>query len=425
MDTIDFFEKNNYLILKDALTKEQCDTLVKHMFKLYEDGKLIKDDQCPLSDAVYGDPIFDDILQRFAAPIGKQVGKQLLPTYTYARIYRPGEVLKKHKDRPACEISSTMTLGFDAKSIWPIFFDEDRRIPVALEVGEMAVYKGCDIVHWRPEFKGNWHVQVFFHYVDANGPHKDHAKDGRAEFGVQKNANIGGRYVNPIDQPINKEVVDLPKDLTIQRPLFNTIIIPNNDVTFPGYACLDSKTYPQLTFTKEECSKITSLVKEHYGADASVGNSENGKVAKNIRSAEIYVLENDQENAWIFNKVAHIVGFMNRLHFDYEISGITHGIQLIHYNTLDDVPGHYDWHIDAGPGDSATRKISFTAQLSDPNDYEGCELLINNHGGLITASKEQGSVHLFPSYVPHQVTPIKKGERFALVIWIHGSRRFR
>ena len=77
MQSIDFFNKNGYVVLTDVLTKDQCKELTQHMFNLHEQGKLIKDDQCPTSDAVYGDPVFDKILQDFAEPVGKQVGKRL------------------------------------------------------------------------------------------------------------------------------------------------------------------------------------------------------------------------------------------------------------------------------------------------------------------------------------------------------------
>ena len=117
MNSAETFEKNGYVVLSDVLKNEECKLLVNHMFNLHEQGKLTKDPQCPLSDSVYGDPIFDNLLEKMAGPIGFNVGKKLLPTYTYARIYRPGEVLKRHKDRPACEISATLTLGYDADSV--------------------------------------------------------------------------------------------------------------------------------------------------------------------------------------------------------------------------------------------------------------------------------------------------------------------
>lgn len=420
--TTEYFEKNGYVVLKDVLSKNQCDQLTQHMFSLLKQGKLIKDDQCPLSDAVYGDEIFDSLLQRFAKPIGDSVGRTLLPTYTYARIYRPGEVLKRHKDRPSCEISATMTLGFDADAIWPIVFDEDREVSVSLDVGEMAVYKGCDILHWRKAFKGNWHVQVFLHYVDANGPYKNHFRDGREKFGVEKEKNR-----NPSTQVnTHNEKNSVGKEIKIPRRIYDGVIIPSADKTFPGYFCVDSKTLPELKFTNEECDKIVSLSKRVYPTTASIGGShENSKVYRSMRSAEIYNVENNAENRWIFEKVSNAVSVINTIHFDYDIVGITHSIQLIEYTSDTDIKGHYDWHIDAGEGDPAHRKISFTAQLTDPSEYDGCELIINNHAREVVGTKERGSMHLFPSYMLHKVSPITKGTRHALVIWIHGSSRFR
>jgi PKHD-type hydroxylase len=407
----EYFDKNNYLVLMNALPKEQCDMLVAHMFDLYEKGKLVKDEQCPLSDSVYGDPIFDDLLVKYAEPIGKQIGRKLLPTYTYCRIYRRGEVLKKHKDRPACEISATMTLGYNAKNVWKIYFDEEKETPIDLEVGEMAVYKGCESLHWRPAFKGEWQVQVFFHYVDANGPYAHHAKDGRSDYGIQKTQNVNAP---------KKEAATFP------RPIFNSIIIPSPDTKFPGYMWIDKSNLPELRFTDEECNAILKMLQDAYPDSASVGGTlENSKIARSIRSAKIYSLDIDAENKWIYEKVASIVSFANKYHFDYDISGITHEIQLIEYSADDEVKGHYDWHVDSGNGEPSTRKISLTAQLSDPRDYDGCELVINNHGTEVAGTKERGSIHLFPSYMTHKVTPITKGTRYALVIWIHGSRRFR
>lgn len=426
--TTEYFEKNGYVILKDALTKEQAASLTKHMFDLYEQGNLTKDDQCPLSDAVYGDPIFDNILQKFAKPIGDAVGKTLLPTYTYARIYRPGEILKRHKDRESCQISATMTLGFDAKPIWPIFFDEEKEIAVSLDVGELAVYKGCEILHWRTPFKGKWHVQVFLHYVDANGPYKDNYRDGRSEFGIQKTQAASHPEIEKPSQeqyqiPVPQEIV---KQTKFQKPIFNSIIIPKTETYFPGYFCVDKENLSELKFTSQECQRIIDLTKQTYPTSASVGGStDNSRVTREIRSANIFNVENDDENRWIYEKVTNIVSIVNTLHFDYEISGITHSLQLIEYCSDSPVQGHYDWHIDAGQGEPVYRKISLTAQLSDPTDYEGCELIINNHGSNVVGTKERGSVHLFPSYMPHKVNPITKGTRYALVIWIHGSRRFR
>lgn len=386
-----YFEKNGYVVLENALDKEECNSLVEYMFYLKEQGKLTKDEQCPLSDAIYGDPVFDAILEKFAKPIGDTVGKTLIPTYTYARIYRPGEVLSKHTDRPSCEISATLTLGYKAKQLWPIYFDETKEIPVLLEPGELAVYKGCEVVHWRTAFKGEWHVQVFLHYVDAHGPYKDYRFDKRTS---------------------------LSNETKLPSVSFQGTIIPSKDDKLPGYISVNQ------VFTNRECEKIVSIAADSYPSNARVGSNRNGStISKKIRAAQIYSIDNSDANRWIFERIGSLIRDVNHNHFDYEISGITHSLQLIHYEASES--GHYDWHVDAGPGEVASRKISLSIQLSDPSTYEGCDLIVNDHGKEVLASREQGSAHLFPSYMLHKVTPVVRGNRYALVIWVHGSRRFR
>ena len=442
-DTANYFEENGYVVLQDVLTKEQADSLVKHMFDLHAAGKLVKDDQCPLSDAVYGDTKFDTLLQNVTEPLGKAVGKRLLPTYSYARIYRTGDVLKKHKDRPACEISTTLTLGYDAKVNWPIHFSNDDGTverAVSMEPGEMAAYKGTEMVHWRKPFKGNWHCQVFLHYVDADGPHADQAMDGRTNLGIDKTAETMVKS-NEVQQPQNQEqnttivhqhnpitiekMLEKKKEMLIPDPVFGGVILPGRDNTLPGYFPINSETLPQIMFTDEECDRIIQIAEDSYAASASVGGDSKGTVTRKIRSAEIYSVENDEENRWIWNKVAKAVTVANAVHFDYDISHIEHSLQLIHYPSDTEVPGHYDWHVDAGNGTVATRKISFTAQLSSSDSYTGCDLVVDDHGNKIQAVRERGSISLFPSYMPHVVTPIETGDRYALVIWIHGPRRFK
>jgi predicted 2-oxoglutarate/Fe(II)-dependent dioxygenase YbiX len=419
--TTKYFEKNGYVVLKDSLTSEQCDACTQHMFNLYEQGKLVNDEQCPLSDAIYSDPLFVDLMHKFAKPIGDSVGRTLIPTYTYSRIYRTGEILKPHKDRPACEISATLTLGYDANRVWPIFFDDEKEVAVELEVGELAVYKGCEILHWRKPFKGKWHVQVFLHYVDANGPYKDYAK-------IEKHRHAA--HTDTVKETVKKQVketLSVDDNQGINTTVYReSIVIPSNDKHFPGYYCIDRRHKPELMFTPQECKKVIDLTNDAYPVSASIGgNRDNTKIVRDIRSAEIYNIEYEKGTKWIYDKILAAVIHANTTHFDYEIAGLHHGLQLIHYSADEKIKGHYDWHIDAGNGEVSTRKISFTCQLSDPNTYTGCELIINNHTSELIGTQECGSIHMFPSYMPHKVSPIISGNRYALVVWIHGSRRFR
>jgi PKHD-type hydroxylase len=256
--------------------------------------------------------------------------------------------------------------------------------------------------------------------------------DGRVKFGVDKDDPRNLReFHKSNDITLGERPADA-QDLTNQKPqvklpIYNAILLPNNDEYIPGYICHTKERNPELVYTEEECDKILELTKTSYCTPASVGGStHNSAINKKIRSANIYDVLLNEENKWIYDKLMMNVAFANKYHFDYEIAGVLHSLQLIEYDTSDeDNVGHYDWHTDFGMGDPATRKISVVVQLSDPNDYEECELMVNDHGNVLTATKERGSVHLFPSYQSHTVTNIKSGKRYSLVIWIHGSRRFR
>lgn len=421
MSPKEYFDQHGYVVLSDVLDEAKCGQLTNHIFYRYNQGELKKDDQCPKSDSIYGDPIFDGILADLAEPLGRKIGKTLIPTYTYARIYRPGEVLKKHKDRPSCEISATLTLGYESKFNWPIFFDEEKEYKVELKEGELALYKGTEVCHWRNPFKGVWHVQLFLHYVDADGPYKDHKYDGRSALGQESNADFKYRQMDNTEKEKEKD----EHEFSYSSPVQQSVIIPSSDLSFPGFTCINSNNKPELMFTKDECERIINSFQEAYPGPARVGSA-TSNLRREMRSANVFSVENTPEHAWVWDKISNIVSVANAEHFNYDISGICHSLQLIHYDSQESVPGHYDWHIDAGPGSTtAHRKISLTVQLSDPETYKGCDLEVWDHGGHIVAPKEQGCVNLFPSYMPHKVAPIEQGERYALVVWIHGHSRFK
>ncbi len=185
METTNSFQRYGYRVVRNFLQRDICDKFTNYVFDMHEKGSLIRDALCPKSNAGYGLPPLDYALQKFTKNISSITGLDVLPTYSYTRIYRPGEVLPKHKDRNACEVSITLTLGYKSDTIWPIYLKANNRdVKVSLDVGDMVIYRGIDIPHWRNSFQGEWHVQAFFHYVDSNGPHKECYMDNRTRFGT-------------------------------------------------------------------------------------------------------------------------------------------------------------------------------------------------------------------------------------------------
>ena len=191
---------NKYQVIKGALSYELANFILNYfllkrdavdwMYKnniTYDNGMLgtWTDQQIPNTFSCYADFAMETLLVKMLPVMAKETGLNLIPTYSYARLYKNGDILKKHKDRPSCEISTTLHLGGDP---WPIFIDgtgadtvidEHKQIhkpnappgtKVLLDVGDMLVYSGCELEHWREPFEGNTCAQVFLHYNHVNGP---------------------------------------------------------------------------------------------------------------------------------------------------------------------------------------------------------------------------------------------------------------
>lgn len=144
------------------------------------DGQVVK------SVGIYGDPAFDTLMLMCLSLVEEIVGKKLLPTYTYARIYFNGADLLPHKDRDECEHSVSLSLGGTSSALWPLWFKNEDKEPeyAAMYEGDAVVYQGNKVNHWRDEFEGETQFQLFMHYVEAEGEHKDQLFDTRPYIGL-------------------------------------------------------------------------------------------------------------------------------------------------------------------------------------------------------------------------------------------------
>ena len=174
----------DYIVKKRFIKKNVADLAALYSFYTFLSKVSYEgfEQQVPLSYSVHTDPLIESLSTISHPKMEKITGLELLPTYTYFRLYMPGDILKPHIDREACEISVTICLGWDYKGVandyrWPIYIEGTR---VDLDIGDAAIYKGLDVEHWRDEFiayEDSWHAQAFFHYVDKNGPHAEHIWD--------------------------------------------------------------------------------------------------------------------------------------------------------------------------------------------------------------------------------------------------------
>ena len=215
------FRINRYQVIKKAVSFELANFIfnyfllkrdaVKYMYEknIHSESPLLGtwfDKQVPNTYSIYADHVMETLMMKVLPVMRQETGLQLIPTYSYARLYKKGDILKRHKDRPSCEISTTIHLGGDS---WPIFIDgtgadtvidEYKNIhkpnapkgtKVLLEVGDMLVYSGCELEHWREPFEGNVCGQVFLHYNHLYGPFAEKNRfDRRPMLGVPLLRNI-------------------------------------------------------------------------------------------------------------------------------------------------------------------------------------------------------------------------------------------
>jgi len=212
------FKTKKYQVIRGALSKELANFIFNYMMLqrdavdfLMKHNKVNpanpfmgtrEDKQVPGVYSKYADWVMETLLQYMRPIMKAKTGMDLIPTYSYTRVYEKGNILRRHKDRPSCEISTTLHLGGDE---WPIFLDptggnfvidEDKQIikpgapkgvKVDLKVGDMLIYSGCELEHWREPFEGTVCSQVFLHYNHANGPFaKTNLFDKRPMLGIPK-----------------------------------------------------------------------------------------------------------------------------------------------------------------------------------------------------------------------------------------------
>ena len=203
---MNLFKEHKYLIIRNAISVELANFAFNYFLMKRDATEWMhknnyvseytpgfgtwKDKQVPNTYSVYGDTFMETLMMKVLPVMEKHTTLKLLPTYSYTRAYKKGDELKRHKDRPSCQISTTLHLGGNE---WPIYIDPTGgdNVPtgnrVDLKVGDMLVYSGCELEHWREAFEGNVCVQTFLHYNDANGSFgKENIFDKRPMLGIPK-----------------------------------------------------------------------------------------------------------------------------------------------------------------------------------------------------------------------------------------------
>jgi predicted 2-oxoglutarate/Fe(II)-dependent dioxygenase YbiX len=369
-DPLSQFTVQGYTHLQQFINKDDCAQLTDVLKKLVAQKQTISDAQCPLSEAVHGAETFDSLLVQLLPHFEVVSGKKLLPTYSYARLYAPGDELKNHTDRESCEISATITLGFEG-DVWPIYMgdsmEKDNASEIRMDVGDAVVYRGMDKHHWREVYtEGKWQAQVFLHYVDANGPHKEWVYDKRGGLNIKE-----------------------PEAENLRHWVFTDILTSE--------AC-DSivKTYDQ-----ELVEKLPPVI----------GSGATATVNKEIRNVERVMLPVYKD---IGGRLAAAGFCANNQAWKFNVTHANQG-EFLKYPA----GGRYTAHMDTflNP-EGECRKLTILTFLND--DFEGGRFFIQDGHERYYPPQEKGTVLVFPSFLLHGVEDITSGTRYSAVCWLVG-----
>jgi len=186
------FREQRYLPVRGILPPTILDFLNVYYAVQLANNRFSSDTQCPSSLALGGDPALDAVLEWIRPAVARFTGLELTSTYSYTRVYAAGEVLKRHKDRAACEISMTVSIRIPAdQGPSVIYLKPPDAEPAKVEMleGDGCIYAGTEVEHWREPFACDGYIQLFLHFIETNGVNfPEHKYDGRKALGTSIDA---------------------------------------------------------------------------------------------------------------------------------------------------------------------------------------------------------------------------------------------
>jgi len=363
-DQLSQFAVEKYTTLKNFLEVQKCNELTSELFKMVGSRATGKDEQCPNSESAPAAKVFEELLVDMLPRLEKASGKKLLPTYSYARLYKQGEELPIHIDRPACEISATITLGFDS-NVWPIYMgdaDKTNASKIEMAVGDAVLYRGTEKHHWRDKFEGKWQAQVFLHYVDANGPYTEWVWDKRAA--------------------------------------------PNTDEETLYWSFAD-------IFTEQDCDLIVkAYANDLVKKEPPLIGGDSGNIDLSIRNVQRVILPVYKDLGAQLSAAGLCA---NNQAWKFDITHANQAEFLIY-----PAGGHYVTHIDTYiKPEKECRKLTVLAFLNE--DFKGGGFYLYNGSRKIYPPQKAGTVIVFPSFLMHGVDPVEEGTRYSAVCWMAGK----
>ena len=387
---------NNYIIIPNFISSYKANKLKDEFVEYANKNNLKGDSQIPTSHSKHNYISFLELLCEKTPEVSEILEEIVLPTYTYARVYKNGSILEKHSDRDACEISLTLHLGGDKPWLIWIKTPEGENRSVELNPGDAMMYLGTVAEHWRDQYEGEEYVQVFLHYVRSRG------ECAYTYFDKERN------------KPESIEETKIHEVSQIVEPIkkYSPILIKPTSKLEDFVQVFDNVLSP------ENCNLILNEYKNSSEwANTRTGD---GEISKNIRNCmEISISQDFTINKnldvrknldnIVFESVRKVISNYNDIIPTFRID-IDTGYQLLRYKEGE----FYTQHTDSFK--EQQRSLSCSLQLNE--DYDGGEFALFDREIMIRT--KPGSAIVFPSnfMYPHEIMPVIKGTRYSIITWL-------
>jgi Rps23 Pro-64 3,4-dihydroxylase Tpa1-like proline 4-hydroxylase len=378
--------ENNYIYIPNFISEAAAKVMASNFKSHCKQNEVQGDNQAPNSSAEYNFIDFLEMLCDKVPTVSTIIGETVLPTYSYARVYKDGSVLERHRDRDACEIS--LTVHLDGDEDWPIYIEtpDGNEVELILKPGDAMLYLGCVADHWRNQFLGKEYVQVFLHYVRSRGDKAYTYFDKKKDSPIKKEESVKQEKTTPVKINSKNKISDF-----IQ--IYEDII---------PYSLCDE------------------IINEYRNDDnwclAGVGYEEINLNARNVNtipiSHENTILKNPEIRKLLDDRLYKVANEVIRKYNDiFPLSQIEEdsGYDLLKY----EVGQFYRQHTDSYK--KHPRAVSCSFALND--DFEGGEFAFFDRELIYNLKK--GSVIMFPSnfMYPHEIMPVIKGTRYSIITW--------
>ena len=412
----------NYTVIPRFIDSCSAKELSDEFREFADRENLQGDSQSELSQSVYNYLPFLEILCQKCPEVSIAIGENVLPTYTYARVYKNGATLKGHIDRDPCEISLTVHLGGDED--WPIWIEtpDGKEVRVSLKPGDAMIYLGCEARHWREEYTGDWYSQCFLHYVRSRGDKVLDVFD----------SNNPGKATNGITNYLTHKKVKEEERVIEETPKVsdNMEIVISDD----GLEMLQEKKVVEQfkeagTNTLEQYVKVFYDVVPEDLCDAIIeeySNSNEWKLAQtagglqtDIRNVDEIGISDDvtigdsalrrELDDRLFKSVES-VSIKYQEEFKHYSINVDTGYNLLRYKEGQFYTQHTDSFV--------TQQRSLSCSLILNDDYEGGEFCFWD--GTMMHRPPKGAALVFPSnfMYPHEIRKVTKGERYSIITWL-------